>query len=143
MITDPLVRAEIAQEWTVVESLKNWSRSAALPGLMVQIDPPVEFFNLPLVLAYCALDNFLLQCIHEAFFPMPSTPGRKKPKRFQLAERMSASRSALNWIDYDLVTNGRSARNDLAHRAIVASAADCFKFINAVGAELRGWGIIS
>ena len=55
---------------------------------------------------------------------------------------MGASQKLLPWQNYDLVDNGRVARNDLAHEAKLSSKADCLRFINAIEAELKAWGII-
>lgn len=59
---------------------------------------------------------------------------------------MQASRqptSKLSWVDYSLVHKGKTARNDLAHRAVIASKKDCHMYIQAVGAELYEWGLIT
>jgi hypothetical protein len=135
MIADPAVKAELSQEWSVVEGLRNWSHGYLIPGGgYVNETPPIEFYNLPLVLAYCALDDFLIQCTKENFFPAPA--------RNQLGARMHASISAISWVDSKLVDQGRTARNDLAHKAKIVTKADCLKYIDAIGSEFRSWGII-
>jgi len=60
-------------------------------------------------------------------------------------EKMQAAKNApgLSWIDFDSVEKGRVARNDLAHRAKLASKNECRAFIEAVEVEFRNWGLIS
>ncbi|MBZ9709821.1 hypothetical protein LB543_24225 [Mesorhizobium sp. ESP7-2] len=139
MITDPIALGEVQHEWSSVVTLANWSRSYATLGGFINETPPEGYYNLPLIVAFCALDDFLLQCVEESIFNMPS--GVKK--RFQLGDRMDASRSKLVWQDFDTVDAGRKARNDLAHRAVVCSKEKCFEYINAIGKEFYHWGIIT
>ena len=63
-------------------------------------------------------------------------------KAWQLGIKMAASQNAMAWKDYDLVNNGRCARNDLAHEAKLLSEVDCRRFIDAVESELKAWGIV-
>lgn len=138
LITDAIVRADIAQEWAVIEGMKTWSRSSATIGGFINETPPTEFYNLPLVLAYATLDEFLLQCIAEHVFTMPPPP--PKPT---LASRMDASVGHISWVDFSLAVQGRKARNGLAHEAVLVPKVDCLRYINAIGNELRSWGVIS
>ena len=62
--------------------------------------------------------------------------------RWELGAKMEASKSGLQWTDYDLVAEGKEARNDLAHEAKLLAKADCFRFIDAIEDELKAWGVI-
>ncbi len=55
---------------------------------------------------------------------------------------MAASQNALPWQDYELINNGRDARNALAHQAKLLSKADCLRFIDAIESELKAWGVV-
>jgi hypothetical protein len=59
-----------------------------------------------------------------------------------LGQKMAASKDKLQWTDYDLVAEGKCARNDLAHQAKLLSKADCFRFVDAIEGELKAWGVI-
>ena len=93
---------------------------------------PEDSYNLPLVLAYGVLDRVLNKLSDQGAFP----------KEWNLGPKMATSQNVLPWQNYDLVDNGRVARNDLAHKAKLSSKADCLRFINAIEAELKAWGII-
>lgn len=68
MIKDLSVRTEIDQEWTTVRVFTSFNRTRIIPSLIVDETPPDEFYNLPLVLAYCALDDALKQLCIEGVF---------------------------------------------------------------------------
>jgi hypothetical protein len=91
------------------------------------------------VLAYCTLDYVLGQFILEGIF----TCTKKNNNCFMLSDKMKSAKSAISWVDYNLVDRGREVRNDLAHKSKVASKVDCIKYIDAVEAELRSWKLIS
>jgi len=105
---------------------------------MINETPPDEFYNLPLVLAYATLDSVLGQLLIEGAFPCIA--GRKKC--FNLGEKMMSAKNAIKWLDYDTVDAGRLARNHLAHRNAMASHDDCLRYINAIGVELKNWGLV-
>jgi hypothetical protein len=138
MIRDKNVVAQIVQEWATIRSLVHWSRSyIGSGGVFINETPPDEFYNLPLVLAYSTLDDVLGQFINEGSFPC------RKPGCFKLGEKMESAKHAIKWLNYALVNQGRDARNGLAHRNTLVAKNDCLRYIEAVGAELKGWGLIS
>jgi hypothetical protein len=142
MIRDAFEKAEIQKEWASVAALINWNRSFAVgaPPVFVNVTPPDTFYNLPLLLAYSTLDHVLVQLIIEGQFVCQN----KKGKDCQwLGERMLAAKNAIPWIDYNLVDEGREARNAVAHEAKLSDAKDCIKYISAVQAELKNWNIIA
>jgi hypothetical protein len=55
---------------------------------------------------------------------------------------MAASANLLPWRDYALVDTGKTARNDLAHEAKLVDKANCFRFIDAIEAELKAWNVL-
>jgi len=97
--------------------------------------PPNEFYNLPLVLAYAALEDFLNECLVESLFTM-----RKPTSR--LGDKMRAAKTTIPWVDFATVDTGRDARNHLAHRGVICAKPDCLRYIDAVGAELKNWHMI-
>jgi hypothetical protein len=135
MIKDPNVRAEIDHEWTTVRVLTSLNRTRIIPSLIADETPPDEFYNLPLVLAYCALDDALKQLCIEGVFSCTKN---------NLSARMQASLNSttLKWKNYDLVDEGRRARNKLAHEAVLHSKYICFRFINAIEDEFRNWALL-
>lgn len=60
----------------------------------------------------------------------------------ELGRLMEASQGRLGWQDYDQMKEIKTKRNDLAHRGVVSPRADCWKYIKAIEAELKGWGIV-
>ena len=135
MIRDPKTKSEIAQDWRVVRKLcKAGYRTWMIPGAgSITEQRPEDSYNLPLVLAYAVLDRVLRELRDQGDFTC---------KAWQLGKKMAASQNALPWQDYDLVNDGRVARNDLAHQAKLLSKADCLRFIDAVESELKAWGIV-
>lgn len=55
---------------------------------------------------------------------------------------MDKSKSALPWQDYALVEQAKVDRNRIAHDGVLFSKADCLKYVGAVEAELKAWGIV-
>ena len=135
MIRNRQAKSEIAQDWRVVRKLCAGShRQSFLPGFgYISETRPADSYNLPLVLAYAVLDLVLRELRDQGEFTC---------KAWQLGKKMAASQNALPWQDYDLVNNGRDARNDLAHQAKLLSKADCLRFIDAVESELKAWSIV-
>jgi hypothetical protein len=91
MIRDASVRASINEQWTSIAYLVNYSRSSIIGGPgPVNETPPDEFYNLALVLAYCALDEFPTQLISER---------RLMCRGRMLGARMEAAKTQLKWVD--------------------------------------------
>lgn len=139
MIQDPTVLADIRQQWDVVRkfcsgSHRSYMVGGAMGGVFINETPPETFYNLPLLLAYAVLDQVLNQLIAEGLFTC---------KGSHLAPKMSASVGHLPWKDFATVDAGRDRRNELAHDATLFDRATCLKFLDAIEAELRGWGIVT
>ena len=135
MIRDQQTNSEIEQDWRVVRKLCESShRQWMIPGAgIISETRPEDSYNLPLILAYAVLDRVLSELRDQGAFTC---------KTWKLGKKMAASQNALPWQDYDLVDNGRDARNDLAHQAKLLSKADCLRFIDAIESELKAWGIV-
>jgi hypothetical protein len=135
MIRDPDVKAEIQQDWAGVRKLCEFvHRCYMMPGMgVINETRPDDSYNIPLVLAYAVLDQVLNELIAQGDF---------KCKSFLLGEKMDASKGTLKWQDYQLVFNGKEARNDLAHKAMLVPKDNCLRFIDGIERELQAWGII-
>ncbi len=135
MIQDAAVRQSIVEQWATILRLCDPShRQVQIPGGSFFNElRPGESYNVPLLLAYGALDQVLGQLIAE---------GRFISKARMLGARMEASRDVLPWRDYSLVDEGKNRRNDLAHKGKLLSEADCLRYIKAIGAELKAWGVV-
>jgi hypothetical protein len=133
MIKDAEKLKQIERQWTTVVLLSNWSQGYAIAGINDQ--PADEFYNLPLFLAYLALGDFLAQLnLEQPYLP--------KDARHHLGERMRYSRERLNWRDFNLVNEGRKARNELAREGRLVSKQRCLQYIEGIEAELHAWGIV-
>jgi hypothetical protein len=135
MIHDPKTKSEISQDWCVVRTLCGSSHRqyVSWSGSVINESRPEEAFNLPLVLAYAVLDQVLSELCDQGAFTC---------KKWQLKEKMTASKNVLPWQDYKSVDSGRCARNVLAHEAKLQNKSDCLRYVDAIEAELRAWAII-
>src|SRR5258706_9829405 len=108
MIQDAQARSDIVAAWATIRHLSKTGNSVMLPPSYPSFFErwPVALINLPLVLAYCSLEDVLDQLVVERHFSCQSS---------KLWPMMIASRSALPWQDYAQVDTGRKARNKLAH----------------------------
>ena len=137
MINDQGVKSAIARDWRVVRRFCEGSHRQWLSpgGGFINETPPEDFYNLPFLLAYAILDQVLDELLDQGAFQCHM-------KRPLLGDKMFASRELIPWRDYDLVNTGRRARNELAHEAKLLPRDQCFAFIDAIEAELKGWGIL-
>jgi hypothetical protein len=137
LIKDPEALQELRALWNGVRVLRRRTQ-AALLGSFAQGASFVVFVadaahNLPLIHAYAVLNEVLLQLERE---------GRFSCRSIFLGRLLSASESALPWFDFDMVKRGADRRNDVAHRGEVLPRGECWRFIDAVEAELVGWGLV-
>jgi hypothetical protein len=132
-MTDPS-NINVQSSWDAVHKLSHKSEYSRMAvGVMINTTLQEEFFNLPLVLAYGTLDDALT---------VLDTQNVLANER-NLGPRMEASKGFLSWVDFPTVWEGKERRNDVAHRAKLHSRQDCLRYIDAVGRELRAWGLIS
>jgi len=59
-----------------------------------------------------------------------------------LAELLQCSEKALPWCDFKLIRAGVKLRNNVVHRGLPLERSDCWKYIDAVNAELSAWHIL-
>jgi hypothetical protein len=101
-------------------------------GSFINETRPEESYNLPFVLAYALLDQVLAQLSDEGHFKAS----------WLLGARMEAAKRVLPWQGYALIDEGKNRRNDLAHKGEMLSQAECRRYITAIGAELRAFGVL-
>lgn len=137
MITDASSLATLRDAWAGVEKLKAYDRLVTVVpsgGLLAAGSlAPEGFWNLPFVLAYSVLDQVLTALRDQGVFVCSS---------WMLGPKMQASRQFLPWQDFDLVSRGKDARNEVAHKAVLLSKSECFLYIEAVGKELQAWRVV-
>ena len=78
-----------------------------LHGVIIDERRESEFYNLPFVLAYAALDQVLAELINQGTFQCAG----KTP---QLGKKMKASQKVVPWQEYKNIINGKKERNLLA-----------------------------
>lgn len=138
MIQDPLALAEVQASWAGVEALRaRLQRSAfAAAGFLDGVFPFAlanAAHNLPFIHAYAVLNDVLEQLADEGHFSSTS---------IFLGELLKKSEKALPWRDFDLIAEGAGRRNDVAHRGQLLERGDCWRYVDAVRAELSAWGIV-
>ena len=123
------------QNWSAVNKLMDRVHSCWVNpgGGIINETRPTESYNLPLVLSYAVLDEALSILRDQGVFNCND---------WQLDKKMKASKDKLPWVNYNLIDEGKRARNKLAHRAELLSEAECRKYVSAVEAELKAWGLI-
>jgi len=135
LITDKTFLADIAEQWAAVRKLTAAEQNVSIVGTMIYAPGvPDGFHNLPLVLAFSVLEQVLEELVTEGAVP--------KPEARSLYHRMVASKEVLPWQDYALVDAGRLERNALAHKAQLATKANCKRFIDAIEDELKAWQVL-
>jgi hypothetical protein len=140
MISNAQARAEFSQQWATIAFMKSHNRSRIIGGGGLDNETaPDEFYNLPLVLAYCTLDNVLGRMNVERRFICK----KKNGNCFQLSDKLKSAKNNIPWLDYEKIIEGKKARDDLAHKSTLHSKYKCISMINAVEDELKAWGIIS
>ena len=138
MIRDPTALAEVQQSWAGVEALRARLKVSAFAsvgalGGSFPFSLANAAHNLPFIHAYAVLNDTLEQLAAEGHFSC---------KSIFLGELLKQSEKALLWQDFALVSLGASRRNDVAHRGQLVERGDCWKFVDAVKAELSAWGVI-
>jgi hypothetical protein len=138
MIVDATILAEMRTQWSAVQALAEPERGVVpLVGLMYVLpDKDARYYNLPLLLAFAALEQVLDELIAQGTVPRPK--GRQT-----LQSKMAAANGPLQWLDYSHLDGGRVRRNALAHEAVLVGASDCRSLIAAIGAQLLAWGVLT
>jgi hypothetical protein len=55
---------------------------------------------------------------------------------------VNTSQDALKWVNYPLMKEIVVHRNKLAHHAVFVRRGHCWRYIDAIEAELVAWGIV-
>jgi hypothetical protein len=133
MTDDPLTLEKLRTDWHGVRLLRSKidrviKGSATLPGSFTLLIADAAH-NLPFLQA-CAVLNDALAYLRGV---NPRTP---------LGSLVKAHRDALSWVNYQLIKKIVCDRNALAHRATFVSRGTCWRYIDAIEAELVAWGIV-
>jgi hypothetical protein len=105
-------------------------------GSFVCETPPGNYFNLPFVLAYGVLDEVLKELILQGAVPRPGG------SRVFLGDRMQVAASALSWIDFISLDQGRMKRNNVAHKGVLLDGKECIFYVEAIQREFEHWRLI-
>ena len=138
MIRDSVILAEIQREWAGVGALREQLQRGAFASTSIAggIHTPVlvnTAYNLPFIHAFGVLNIVLEQLKSEGQFVCNS---------HFLVELLQCSEKELPWHDFKLIRAGAKLRNNVAHRGQLLERGDCWKYIDAVNAELSAWRII-
>ncbi len=137
MITDQAVLQELQAAWLGVRSLRDKVQRAILgsfaQGASAAILAADIAHNLPFLHA-CSVLNDVLQEL--------SKEGRITCKSIFLGELMKAGKG-LPWKNRALIEQAVSRRNEVAHHAEIVPRGECWKYIDAIEAELISWGLVN
>lgn len=137
MIQNTIVLEDVRQEWGGVEALQSkLKRSAFASGIGGRFPFALAdaAHNLPFIHACAILNNVLEQLRDEGRFPC----GERT-----LGALVNASKDEISWLDYALIKDKIvKDRNDIAHHGKLLGRGKCWEHIDAVKAELSGWGIL-
>jgi hypothetical protein len=90
-------------------------------------------YNLPLLLAFDVLKQVLLQAREE---------GLISSSQRQLSDLMDSAKTALEWIDWQLLWEGVKRQDEVAEGNQLFGDSQCLKYIAFIEAQLVAWGII-
>ena len=136
MIDSDEEREKIRESWEAVVKLRSFRHTVPLiKGTHVSLgySIPDNFWNFPFFLAYAVLDDVLSVLQDEGLFNSGT---------WQLSKKMKASKSKINWLDYEFIDRGRDARNDLSHKGVFISVEESFAYVEGIERELQNWGIL-
>lgn len=130
----PALCLQTEADWRIVGGLStDVTRSGPALGGWINETRPDSAFNLPLVLAFCVLEEVLDELRLTGVYLCKSS---------KLGAMMNASKDVLPWQDFDAVDRAREARNALAHQGVLHSKTDCLAYIKVVERELLAWGVL-
>lgn len=139
MIIDPPILKEIKEEWDGVRLFqskiqRHLNAAGGIIGGGSTHDLRNISHNLTLLFAFSVLERTLKQLKSEGVFSAKSKG---------LENLMLGSKSKLPWQDYVLVNKARVDRNKVAHCKKTLERGECWKYIDAIEAELKMWKIVS
>ena len=138
MIRDTDTLAEVQSGWAGVEGLRGrlQRREFASQGAIGGSFPFAlanAAHNLPFIHAFAVLNDVLEQLASEGHFSC---------KSHFLGALLTSSEKTLPWRDFTLIRAGAELRKDVAHRGQLLERGECWKYVDAVKAELSAWGIL-
>lgn len=137
MITDTDALTELRSSWNGVRIMREKLQAALLgsfsQGASFAIHIADIAHNLPFVHACSTLNEVLIQLSKE---------NKIKCNSIFLGPLIKAGKTALPWKNYDLIDEAVKKRKEVAHKGLTLNRADCWKYINAIEEELKGWQIL-
>jgi hypothetical protein len=137
VIKDKSVIKELRESWGTVISTKNTIKAnhvwAFAGGGYTSKTFRDLSYNLTLLFAFSVVENALLQLRDEGMF---------SSKFSQLSALMKNSKYKIPWVDYLLIDEARNKRNAIAHKREWIGLELCLSYLDAIEAELVGWGVL-
>jgi hypothetical protein len=139
VIRDPNALEEIRRSWRGVEALRGQLQLSAFASVgVIGGSFPHKLadaaHNLPFIHAHGVLNDTLRQLAVEGVISCPS---------IFLGKLVGAASRKLPWQDLKLIRAGIRKRNTVAHKAKLLPRGECWRHVDAIGRELKAWGIIS
>jgi hypothetical protein len=92
------------------------------------------FYNLPMLLAFDVLKDFLLYVKDQGLITSPDN---------QLEQLLESAKIALPWIDWQCLREGAERQTELAHQGKLFGDKQCLQDIQNVEIQLVAWGAIA
>ena len=141
MIKDAEDRESIVAQWKTVRRYEAMMKTNTLGAFADGALLTPDFLNgcntLVCIFAFAVLERVLRILLREGACPEPPE-GRTGFKAL-----MNSSQTALPWVDFALVAEGRDERHKAAHGLKIIPRADCWRYINAIERELVAWGVLA
>ena len=137
MINDNDAAREIQESWKGVITLRSKVKRAIMGAVAFGGTPAVfaadAVNNLPFIHSCSVLNEALLQLAKE---------GKFKCESIFLGKLVENSENALPWQDLDTMVELVARRNDVAHRGAILPRVECWRYIDAIEAELTAWNVL-
>lgn len=140
MIKDGAKKKDIEEEWDGVRMFQSkiqahLNASGGMGGVGSTHQLRNISHNLTLLFAFSVLEKTLVQLASEGVF--------KGSKYDSLKKLMNTSKKSISWVNLPLVHSAREDRNKVAHHKKILERGDCWKYIDAIEAELLSWKVIA
>jgi hypothetical protein len=140
MITDIKAMENLRVSWDGVRLLRlkidrTITGSATLPGSFTVFIADAAH-NLPFLHACGVFNTVLRQLAKERCF---SYQGESLGLLIKASVKLSPP---VSWVNLQLINEAVKHRHALAHRAKIIPRGDCWRYIDAIEAELVQWGIV-
>jgi hypothetical protein len=131
-------RADLSESWKTVRVIEAMIQ-ANTGGIIFSLVPNASGFaripeSLLLVFAVSVLED-ALECLRDE--------GAFSSRKKGLSALMKASKSHIEWQNFDELERIRRRRNDVAHRREFLDAGQCKRDLAAIAKELLAWGVIT